>query len=1607
MRLSWKDGQLYPSALGGFVAMFGVVLALMAANAAATQAFTVSGTVTAQGSGQGVPNVEVLVTESGTSNEVALPTTTAANGSYSVSVPAGTYDVTFTPPTGSEFGSLTDRDEVVSGNTKVDVLLVPAGSATFSGVLFGEGGVPLAGTEVHVGNESLRTNSSGEFSGTFAPGKYSFFLEGGRGNEVSHAAAPSSFYFQGSIDLTSSINENLTLPVHALTVRTVGPNGDPIPGVTFTEVADGSINATLAPGIQVGYAQVYENETTNANGNTTLSVPDFLNETRLEAKPPAETQLPRTPFNIEQITEDQTREIKLIEGVTFAGVLFGEGGVPLAGTEVHVGNESLRTNSSGEFSGTFAPGKYSFFLEGGRGNEVSHAAAPSSFYFQGSIDLTSSINENLTLPVHALTVRTVGPNGDPIPGVTFTEVADGSINATLAPGIQVGYAQVYENETTNANGNTTLSVPDFLNETRLEAKPPAETQLPRTPFNIEQITEDQTREIKLIEGVTFAGVLFGEGGVPLAGTEVHVGNESLRTNSSGEFSGTFAPGKYSFFLEGGRGNEVSHAAAPSSFYFQGSIDLTSSINENLTLPVHALTVRTVGPNGDPIPGVTFTEVADGSINATLAPGIQVGYAQVYENETTNANGNTTLSVPDFLNETRLEAKPPAETQLPRTPFNIEQITEDQTRLIAFAKSGTDVTPPEIKCASAPSGWQAENVTLACTASDSDSGLANPEDASFSLSTSIAAGEETAASYTNSVRVCDKADNCAQAGPVGPIEIDRKAPSISITAPASGAKAQQGSSVNAEYTCADGGSGVATCEGTVASGTALDTSTLGEHTLTVTSIDTVGNHSSKSVTYDVITEDTTPPMIAITAPEDGEIVDKGTKLSASYTCSDSGSGVASCEGSVPSGSSLETSTPGEHTLSAAASDRAGNTASRTVHYTVVEPSGCGETAQLCETGLGDETPPNVTGLSVSPSTVDTATSAKSVSVDVHATDNLSGVSAIQVNLSNGSRWISAPAALASGTRLHGTWDATLVLPEGSAEGSYALSISTIDNVGNYRKYSADELESLGFPSTITETGVGVTTPPQLSAVTATPASLSTCSAPQSTTIGVRASDNSGVAYVTAYLTGPDGQSRSTPATLDSGSATSGHWSASLTLPEHAQQGTWSISIQTGDEAGNSAYISSAQLATDGYTSTVEQTCPGDTSPPQVTGVTLAPETLDTSGGPRNVVVDVHATDNLSGVASLQATLSSGGQSQTASASLQSGGTTLTGIWQATITLPRWSRQGTWLLSLTATDAVGNSVSLSPTQIEALGLPHSIDQSGEGDETPPTANKGSISPSSFDTSQHPVTVGVSVHAADAQSGTALVRIEFTSPNGTQHVYGEATRTEGNPQEGVWTATLEFPQYSQQGSWTPRLELWDAFGNHRAYTGTELAAIFPPIGVAEKKPPTITKLSAKKGPATGGTPVTITGTEFLGVSAVRFGANNATSFTVNGPTSIAAVAPPGTSGKVDVFVTTPYGTSVETSKAAFKYASPTVTEVAPDSGLLTGGTAVAIHGSGFATGAGNTIFAFGSVNATSVECSSTANCTAIAPAAEKAGTVDVLAKVGKVKSKKAPPGDQYTYH
>jgi len=99
--------------------------------------------------------------------------------------------------------------------------------------------------------------------------------------------------------------------------------------------------------------------------------------------------------------------------------------------------------------------------------------------------------------------------------------------------------------------------------------------------------------------------------------------------------------------------------------------------------------------------------------------------------------------------------------------------------------------------------------------------------------------------------------------------DAMRPRVVMSSPASGATFLQGRRVRANWFCTDeGGSSIATCDGSTANGTLLDTSTPGPHTITVSAIDGAGNERQFERTYEVVADQ---PDVAVRNGTDGRLV----------------------------------------------------------------------------------------------------------------------------------------------------------------------------------------------------------------------------------------------------------------------------------------------------------------------------------------------------------------------------------------------------------------------------------------------------------------------------------------------------------------------------------------------------------------------------------------------------------------------------------------------------------------------------------------------------------------------------------------------------------------
>lgn len=149
-----------------------------------------------------------------------------------------------------------------------------------------------------------------------------------------------------------------------------------------------------------------------------------------------------------------------------------------------------------------------------------------------------------------------------------------------------------------------------------------------------------------------------------------------------------------------------------------------------------------------------------------------------------------------------------------------------------------------------------------------------------------------------------------------------------------------------------------------------------------------------------------------------------------------------------------------------------------------------------------------------------------------------------------------------------------------------------------------------------------------------------------------------------------------------------------------------------------------------------------------------------------------------------------------------------------------------------------------------------------------------------------------------------------------------------------------------------------------------------------PTVTGITANRGPLSGGTFVTITGTNFTGATGVTIGGSSATSLTVVNSSTITCYTPSGSAGTASVLVTTVGGTN--SSNSLYTYmGAPSISSIYPAGGPLVGGTVVTISGANFTAASSVT---FDGVAATGVSVLSDGSITCTSPL-HAAGAVSLL--------------------
>ena len=267
--------------------------------------------------------------------------------------------------------------------------------------------------------------------------------------------------------------------------------------------------------------------------------------------------------------------------------------------------------------------------------------------------------------------------------------------------------------------------------------------------------------------------------------------------------------------------------------------------------------------------------------------------------------------------------------------------------------------------------------------------------------------------------------------------------------------------------------------------------------------------------------------------------------------------------------------------------------------------------------GDSTAPQITDFSITPTSFNTESEDQTLTLNMTLTDDMAGVNTNGVNVvirplvSTQLRNFNN-VTLTSGNDKNGTYSATVVVPRGSATGTWKVEdIFLIDKLGNYSYVSSEQLIEM-VPGATGITLTNDATAPQITSFNITPISFSSN---QTLTLNMILNDDTGVnmdsinVRISSYKGGIFDANQVinfSDITLTSGDDKNGTYSAIVVVPEGSAIGTWKVEyVLLTDKLGNYSYISSEQL--------IEMV-------PGATGITLTNLDNVSPGRPTNLIVN---------------------------------------------------------------------------------------------------------------------------------------------------------------------------------------------------------------------------------------------------------------------------------------------------------------------------------------------------------------------------------------------------
>lgn len=346
-----------------------------------------------------------------------------------------------------------------------------------------------------------------------------------------------------------------------------------------------------------------------------------------------------------------------------------------------------------------------------------------------------------------------------------------------------------------------------------------------------------------------------------------------------------------------------------------------------------------------------------------------------------------------------------------------------------------------------------------------------------------------------------------------------------------------------------------------------------------------------------------------------------------------------------------------------------------------------TVPLSDCVSADNGDPVLSGLELSPASVDVRRRAGWVTIRVMAADTggpgpATGLAQVRVEVNNpkGGGWGSVLLQPEASE----VWVGRFRVPRGAPPGEWRVSgVHLTDEVGQSRTVYRQDLDSRGMPRRFTVVSAQDRKAPVVSSFTVSRQTVDVRTARRNVTVSARVRDNAaGVSYLSVSLRLPNRSLFGVDLVRVAGNLRDGVWRGTLRLPPDARSGRYGWSVQVQDKVRRMRELSAVDLVPLGSGGAVNVVGYRDSTDPVVSEASVDRSEIDVRDGDQDVTFRARVRDAESGV------LFVGVRGVKQRAGRLVSGTVRDGVWETTVTFERCrSRSSDYRAQAFARDRAG--------------------------------------------------------------------------------------------------------------------------------------------------------------------------------------------------------------------------------------------------------------------------------------------------------------------------------